>query len=590
MNRLKRILSVFSVKNKILISYFLPILLPVIILLGINLYQSAGIIEKNAMAEFSYVVESARQQLDQYILDIAALSYNLYESDTVRERFNQDYIPSEQWKMQQIQDANTVKQYLYGLYKLKSGISSIILYGLNGIYDYFHNDRIWNDNYTPFDEEWYQHTLNSDGQWFLSPQREERQFVTNYHPVTERVVTFSRLIRDLDTLKPLAILCINIKVETLENIVMLKTVPYYMIIKNQQNELILDSRSKTNTIDPNDLLTAISISSVTGWEISYMTPKAELFSQSNDLRTFAIISILSISGLALVLAQLISRGIVRPISRIMESMNTIDNVKRTASIQRKGEMRSKDEIAILEERYMLMISQIQSLMEENRLKEAQKSRIMLNALQARINPHFLYNTLNGIRMVSLSEGEGKTAKLIESLVYLLRFSFKNTDQMITVHQESILLRHYLQIMQARSENFEYDITITPDATLVGICPFTLQPIVENAIFHGMTPLIKRGRLKITVDCDENVVCASIQDNGVGMSKTVMEAIEANNTLSPESGTSISSSGIANVLNRLKLQFGLNAQIHVSKVKPRGVIVRLVWKKTLLTQSNERNTQ
>jgi sensor histidine kinase YesM len=190
-------------------------------------------------------------------------------------------------------------------------------------------------------------------------------------------------------------------------------------------------------------------------------------------------------------------------------------------------------------------------------------RAKFRSLQAQINPHFLFNTLNTIQLTALFENAEQTGKLIESLSVIFRYSLEHQDE-ITIENELFFIKQYLKIQKARfKERLEYTIKCGELCKTVLIPPLILQPLVENAINHGIEPKEEGGRVDIEAYKNKNQVIINICDTGIGFKNptNTINNIETNNK-----GHNI---GISNIIERLNIYFKNEATINFKPLNEFG---------------------
>ncbi len=210
-----------------------------------------------------------------------------------------------------------------------------------------------------------------------------------------------------------------------------------------------------------------------------------------------------------------------------------------------------------------MSHQLQTLMEANILEEKEKSEAEIKALQAQINPHFLYNVLEGIKWMALTENVPHIAKAIVNLVDMLEFSCNINDKYIKLSQEIQFIRNYIDIQSLRYGgviDVDYRIEEKEELMDCRILKFILQPIVENAILHGFAKNKFDGRIIIDGYVEENDLVLTIADNGIGM--------EAPNK------KGFSGIGIMNIQKRLKMNFGAAYGLEIESRPGEGTCVRI----------------
>lgn len=208
---------------------------------------------------------------------------------------------------------------------------------------------------------------------------------------------------------------------------------------------------------------------------------------------------------------------------------------------------------------------VQEIMGMEELISASKKQAQYLALQNQINPHFLYNTLEGIRGETLNAGLENVARMTEALATFFQYTMSQSDSLVTLEDELTNVDNYYIIQRYRfgdrlNLNVEYDAQGEPELLSCRVPKLILQPIVENSIFHGIERKIGRGEVRIKIECTEKRLIVTISDNGVGMSEERLREINAKlrgMSLDYITPAGEKSGGIAvmNVSNRIKLLFG-----------------------------------
>ena len=222
------------------------------------------------------------------------------------------------------------------------------------------------------------------------------------------------------------------------------------------------------------------------------------------------------------------------------------------------------------------------LWEAEREKELLETQMKFVQLQNQINPHFLYNTLENIRARAIIDDNEIIADMTEALSRFFRYNISKRENIVKLSEELDNIRTYMHIQMYRFSNkFDFQIFIHDDADILGamIPKMTLQPIVENAIFHGMEKKVGNGHIEIHIESDTDKVFVLIEDNGVGMSPEELEKLTERLSGKPENSLEAGrgSDGIAmrNINNRLKLFFGEEYGIRISSTEGVGTEVELV---------------
>lgn len=314
---------------------------------------------------------------------------------------------------------------------------------------------------------------------------------------------------------------------------------------------------------------------VQGYIISYLNQLQEtsleeskvVYIQINDaaieIRNLVIIAIIIICFYAISFTLFFSHYITKYLNDVIYLAGKI----ATGDLEGKGKIsHSNDEVGTLTRSFDKMSLKMKNLLDEIKLKsqieaELHKKEVQniqmdvllkdakFQALHSQINPHFLFNTLNTISRTAMNEKAPETRNLIIALSKLLRYNLDNHTEYITIKKEIENLKEYIKIQSIRFKDRIEVVLFSEidDITDKYIPPFTIQPIVENAIIHGLEPLIKGGKVSIEISEDNLFVYIVVKDNGVGIEQKNIDEI-INNKIDNQTHKSI---GINNVFERLK---------------------------------------
>lgn len=215
---------------------------------------------------------------------------------------------------------------------------------------------------------------------------------------------------------------------------------------------------------------------------------------------------------------------------------------------------SSDEIGEIGKSINQMTDHIQGLLKQQAEMYEQKKNIEISLLQSQINPHFLYNTLDSIRWMAVIQGSKNIEQTTKALESLLRNMAKGVGDKITLREELELVGDYIHIQQVRYvEIFDYVCQVPESLLDCLIIKFTLQPVVENAILHGIEPMKQFGEIEISAREENGELYICIEDNGVGMTKEELDRLTASSCNTNKNA--LSGIGVSNVDARLKLHYG-----------------------------------
>ena len=292
----------------------------------------------------------------------------------------------------------------------------------------------------------------------------------------------------------------------------------------------------------------------------------------NDLGSFQTILLL-ISAImiiiSIIITTMISKHITSPLRRLEIEMKKVETGDFEVSPPHSHSL----EVESLSSSFRIMVARIKVLMKRIKATEEIKRQRELDALQAKINPHFLYNTLEAIRSEALIGGLGSVAEMSESLAKFFRYTISNTENFVTVADEIRNVRDYMRIQQYRfGERISLKLLIPDDdeSLKAEIPKLILQPIVENAIIHGLEEKKEGGWIEISSRTSDSVIEISVKDNGVGIEPDAL--LEINRSLSQFSSDKSGKHGgiaISNVNNRLHLLFGSDAGLAYYSVRGIG---------------------
>ncbi|MHA7966515.1 sensor histidine kinase [Paenibacillus sp. CAU 1782] len=312
-----------------------------------------------------------------------------------------------------------------------------------------------------------------------------------------------------------------------------------------------------------------------GWKIVAMVDRAEIASEVWESRDFILWS----AGLMLTVPTLIillmSRSINRRIIRILKHMKKV----KSQNFEIIQDSDSRDEIGQLTLEFNRMTQQIKSLIQDVYMADIQKKSLelerrqaQLNALQSQVNPHFLFNALETIRMRSLLKQEEETAHIIHSMAKIFRSSLTWSKDRITVDEELVFIRCFLDIQKYRFEDkLDYNIDVSPEAQRCLLPKMIFLPFVENACIHGIEPMKQGGRIDISIEEDHGALIFEIRDNGIGMADEKVAELRHYLISDEIMGERI---GIQNVVYRSKLIYGDGFAFDIQSSPGHGTFVRL----------------
>ncbi len=325
----------------------------------------------------------------------------------------------------------------------------------------------------------------------------------------------------------------------------------YNELQTENIELVMNAKSDTLSTGSgsDEKIYTMARSDKTGWTIVGCMNTAELLKKSQKARSIYLIMAVCLVAVALFLSNIIARNITMPIQKLRDSMARVQEGDfHGADI----EVFSENEIGSLTKSFNVMTHRIEELMEQNVHEQEQKRKSEMKALQSQINPHFLYNTLDSIIWMAEGKKNEEVVLMTASLARLLRQSISNEDEVVSIGNEIEYVRSYLTIQKMRyKDKLEFEIDVNPSVKHIKIVKLVLQPIVENAIYHGLKYKESKGLLIVRGYTKGENAVIEIIDNGVGMDKETLEHIFESHKVNYHSN----GVGVYNVQKRLQLHYG-----------------------------------
>ncbi|KMW11027.1 sensor histidine kinase [Enterocloster citroniae] len=303
--------------------------------------------------------------------------------------------------------------------------------------------------------------------------------------------------------------------------------------------------------------------------VAYIVPQDVLLRDLNELSRIAVMLLVLGGGLAVALAVGSSKVMSRGVSRVMEGIEAIERGNLDVEIQ----VDSNDEIRTIAAGLNHMAGRIKVLMEEKAQIEIKKKEAEIMMLQRQIRPHFLYNTLDGIRMKALLNQDHEAAEMIEKLSLLLRRTTDMKTEYVKVREELEYVTCYIELQNLRFRyKFQLDVQIPEDVMDMIIPKFSLQPLIENAVHHGLEKRRMNRQIRISSQCTDQTVDITVEDNGKGISPLRLEEIRA--TLDQPDTLESEHIGLNNINTRLKLYYGKEYGLRIDSQEGIGTALSL----------------
>ena len=301
------------------------------------------------------------------------------------------------------------------------------------------------------------------------------------------------------------------------------------------------------------------------WTLVQAVSVEEFYGNLNRQIIVSGMVVLAMLGISILFVWIATSRIAKPTRELLESMKTLGKENRYPRVQ----VVTQDEIGMIGTEYNKMAENIETLIEKVYKMELAQKQAELEFLQMQINPHFLYNALDTISWKALGEGNLDVSEMTIALGELLRATIKK-ESFIPLKEEMNTVRDYLYIQEQRfGDKISVVYQVEEEAELCQVPNFILQPLIENAIIHGLEPKMGKGRLFIRIGTGEGRLYILIADDGVGMSEEEIRALYEKCEES-DTGKSI---GIKNVYRRLILCYGEESRLDIKSEKNKGTKIQ-----------------
>lgn len=362
------------------------------------------------------------------------------------------------------------------------------------------------------------------------------------------------------------------------------------IIYHPQQQILFSGLKEENTFEISELSDGIhrkkdniyNISSLDScnWKIVGVSFNDEITQAVKSQVIVGLIFALFFSAfMSAVIYFLLSRTVTRPVRRLVASMQKFE--KQAETFEYKADMSNVAEFQTLSTSFEHMVLMIQSLVEKVHNEEIVLRKTELKALQAQINPHFLYNTLDSIQWMCEQDNSKDAVKMVGALAKLFRISISHGNEFITISDELKHAESYLIIQSYRYKNqFTYSFDVDKSVLDCMCNKITIQPFIENAIYHGLDRMVDEGEIKIIVERRGKDIAIIVKDNGLGMTEEQCKAVL-------QKGRSDSKGiGVKNVDDRLKIYFGEEYGITIDSELDVGTTVTIKIPKIEKGHENE----
>lgn len=551
-----------SIQSVIFATVAVLVLSAVVIVTGVSMKFTNTSIFENSSEYTHTIIQQMNQNIDSYIDYMENIAYLISSNEDV-----QDYLFDE--KIDNEGRYRILNQF-QTILDSRSDIRNVGIISKNGRMLINDGSKSVNQDLDLNTQEWYATALEKPNGPILTSSHVQH-IISGERPW---VITLSRGIRDRSgsgekegvffidlNYSAISGLCDQSTVGTKGYAFILDAkgnIVYHPQQQQLYNELQTENISLIMDTDEDTVLTgtgndgklySISRSEKTGWTVVDCTNVKELLSKSRQAQSVYVLTAIILVIVALLFSRFMARSITLPIQKLRDSMKKVQEGDFSVS---DVVVDSKNEIGSLTKSFDVMTHRIHELMEQNVHEQEEKRKSELKALQSQINPHFLYNTLDSIIWMAEGKKNEEVVLMTASLARLLRQSISNEDEVVPIANEVEYARGYLTIQKMRyKDKLEFQIEVDSSILYIPLIKLVLQPIIENAIYHGLKYKESKGLLIVKGFMKDGNAVLQVIDDGVGMDEETLAYIYDKHKVNYHSN----GVGVYNVQKRLKLYYG-----------------------------------
>lgn len=581
-----------SVKHKLFIIYILVISAPILLFGSISYTMSSRSLEEDYINYQGKLNKQIVKTMEENFKNLTRQSMAVYANpdDIISLLASTDA----DGNAESVAVNNRVSNYLYSLLQSNDKVYAVTLLSLDGQVVYYSSKQGSSINlYNVREEPWFEETLALKGMPLLV-EPHQKKYVDAKSPNNKWVLSISRLIIDLKTGDPIGIIMFDQDLAQFSNIVSdaeWDRNQHFMVVGKNGNmvysnpssasinqELLAHLQTEETSsfrvmTESGTLLLNSSSSEGYGWKVITSIPLSELKKKSLFLRDINMFLLGILILLAFLLSIFFTYIVNIPLKKLLLSLRKLGKGDFGTRIAIRGE----DEFSQIGLTFNSMVENIEDLIQQNFQMGLLKKQAELDSLQSQINPHFLFNTLSSILSVMNKKDLQKSSTMLRSLSDLFRYSLNRGKFIVPFREELDNISKYLYIQECRFGN-KYKVAYDIDDEVLdyGIVRLSLQPIVENAIIHGLEPKQGPGELKITAKAFGDKYYVYISDNGIGMDdlklRQMNQVLEKNDENADRS--QFERVGIFNVDARIKLHYGANYGLRLYRSSRSETIVKI----------------
>lgn len=597
MNRFNKIYRFFQFKHvnhQIFLLMILTITIPLLIISMVIYIYSVSSVKKEYQESSNLILNNLSFNIDQYLQSIEIGTQNAQMDDRLHHALeNWSSMKQETIDFQSIQYENSIETFISSLEVTIKNIDSVQIYiGDRVFYSTIYNESDYNVN-NLLDKEWYKRTIEQKGKIVLFGTHKPFQRVNT----SEKVISVARVINKGGTRDPLGVLLIDIRLNSLREILKLsENSNRNFVILDENGSVVYSSDTSLVTTSMRLKLHSKNLLSFLGreagnyyttingvnsyvnfvtspyseWTVIQYIGEKEMTKHADTLRKMILGLAIGSIGTAILFMLILYLRVTKPITYLSNQVILVGKGNFDVNLQSNRH----DEFGVLYNGINKMVLDLQVFIERSSVLKAQQKLAQYRALKSQINPHFLANALESIQMKSIINKQRDIAEMIGILGQLFRSCIQTGKETVSLEEELHHIRLYIKVQQMRfGDKIRYIEKLSTYSESVQILHFSLQPLVENGIVHGLEQKGGNGMLEIITLFSGKDLLIKIRDNGVGMDEENVLKIRER-LLQPLNTLDKLHIGIKNVHDQIRYYYGDQYGIEIESQLGKGTTVTI----------------
>ncbi|WP_440119506.1 cache domain-containing sensor histidine kinase [Paenibacillus sp. QZ-Y1] len=569
--------KLFQIRYKIMVICMTVIILPVFVMTINSYYSSERLLAQNYTKLLSDLAKQTNIRIDEFLKEIekitllASNGLNNDLSATHEGSFPiQDFL-RDGGEQREIAAYNILMNYIM----MKDRVFSIYLYNLNGGQDLFVSpNQPIDPNFKMVNELWFKKFMHGNDRTITLTTRIDEQLENKI-----LAVSHARKIHDVTNGEMLGVIIVSIDIKFIEivNRNLQEALRSRFMIVDEDDKIVYNVNDRLigtlfrDNVRPDESLNVVVTNPLSQqkWTTYLYMPLDELTADGKllgrSLVTLAIVMFL----FAAIISTFLSHVITTPIKKLLRNIALVEK----GQFEQVEHIRSRDEIGHLSIRFNKMSHELKRMVERMQQEEIEKAQAEMRALHDQIKPHFLYNTLGSVKWIASMQQADKIVEMTDALISMLRYATRSDGTLVTIREEIDNIVNYVTIQNVRYYGcIQMRYEIENRLMDYRMPRMILQPIVENAIFHGLAELEDDGIITIRIQPQGSDIAIEVRDNGVGMELHTMQNLMEEKFDAPTGTKGI---GLHNVQRRIQLHFGKPYGIQVDSKIGEGTIFTIL---------------